>query len=603
MINVGRHARLPTKQGGLTLKHGFRFGRFALDLRARELEKDGVRIRLQDQPFDVLVMLLEQPGEVLTRDELRRQLWPDGTFVDFEHGLNAAVKRLRATIGDRADSPRFIETLHRRGYRFISPVERIEPEPEARAGPAGAGGWFGEKPRLAVLPFKDLGGVEDAHPYFSEGLTEEMITELGRSCASRLAVAARYSSMLVQRNARTIRSIGQILRADYILEGSVRREQNRVRITAQLVETRGESQVWADTYERELCDCFLVQADVATRIAHALSLELLPESRKALGNGTHHLAAHQAYLKGLYHWNSTADDGLVQAVWYYEQALTLDPEFASAHSALGRAHVCAANWYVTGPRPAFEAARAAAVRALQLDHTDSDAHVTLAEVEKSANRDWARAEEAYRLALSFNPSNEGAHRLYGLFLAARKRPAEAALAAERACELDPLCLVVHTSAAWVSYLSGSHDEAVQRCRHTLDMDAQFVSARQILAAALFQLGRTDEAIAELEDIVARRPDAVSLTWLAHMTGTRGDKSRATSLLQDLRAVAANRYASAYHLALAHTGLGHVDDAIALLSTAGDECDPALVNLAVEPRFEALRADPRYRRLVDRLGLS
>lgn len=235
----------------------FRFGRFDLDLRARELRKDGVRVRLQDQPFEVLALLLERPADVLTRDELRRRLWPDGTFVDFEHGLNAAVKRLRAVLGDKAESPRFVETLHRRGYRFIGAVERL-----VEAGDGAARVDVAQKRRLAVLPFTSLAD-NTAHEYFIEGLREEMITELGRLCAGRLGVIERTSSTLVRRKATGIRDIGQALRVDYVVEGSVRREADRVRITVQLVETRGETQLWADSYERHLSDCFLVQSEVA----------------------------------------------------------------------------------------------------------------------------------------------------------------------------------------------------------------------------------------------------------------------------------------------------------------------------------------------------
>jgi TolB-like protein len=261
------------------VKDGFRFGRFELDVRSHELRKDGVRLRLQDQPFEVLVMLLQEPGEVLTRDELRRRLWPDGTFVDFEHGLNAAVRRLRAALGDNADRPRFIETLNRRGYRFIGAVDRIETE-----RPLGSG-----KVRLAVLPFTDL-GVTTGHEYFSEGLTEEMITRLGRWCSDRLAIVARTSSMLVQ---RTSREIGKSLEADFILLGSIRRDADRVRITARLIETRGETQLWAEAYDRRLSDCFLVQSQVAAEIVQSLAMELLPEARSRQV-GTRQVAVHQA---------------------------------------------------------------------------------------------------------------------------------------------------------------------------------------------------------------------------------------------------------------------------------------------------------------------
>src|ERR1700674_281951 len=297
------------------VKDGFRFGRFELDVRAHELRKDGVRLRLQDQPFEVLAMLLEQPGEVLTRDELRRRLWSDGTFVDFEHGLNAAVKRLRAALGDNADRPRFVETLNRRGYRFIGAVDRIEPErPHA-----------GGKVRLAVLPFADVGGTI-GDEYFSQGLTEEVITRLGPWCSNRLAVVARTSSMLVQRTAHTPREIGKSLEADFILSGSVRRDADRVRITARLIETRGETQLWAESYDRSLSDCFLVQSQVAAEIAQSLAMELLPEARSRRV-GTRQVAAHQAFLKGRYHWNKAGATGLEEAGAFYEQAGPLDPDY------------------------------------------------------------------------------------------------------------------------------------------------------------------------------------------------------------------------------------------------------------------------------------
>jgi TolB-like protein/Tfp pilus assembly protein PilF len=598
--NAVRPLRFLKKSGSCQpIKKGFRFGRFELDVRARELRKDNVRVRLQDQPYEVLAMLLQQPGEILTREELRRQLWPDGTFVDFEHGLNAAVKRLRAVIGDNAERPRFIETLHRRGYRFIASVERIELEqPE---GGTLASEPAARKRRLAVLPFVDLGDM-NGHAYFGEGLTEEMITELGRLCADHLGVVARASSMLVRRKANTAGEIGQALRVDYIVEGTVRREADRVRIAVQLIETHGETELWAESYERHLSDCFLVQSEVAMQIAHSLALELLPRARASHGAGTRHVVAHQAYLKGRFHWNKAAGEGLLQAIAYFEEALALDPEFAAAHSALGRAQVAAADYYVGEPRVALEAGRASASRALQLDPTDSEAHLTLAEVRKSVDWDWERAEEAYRLALSFNPSSESVYRLYGLFLAIRGRPAEAALAADRACDLDPLCLVVNTSAAWVRYVAGNYDGTIERCRHTLGMDATFAPAHRLLAAALLRIRRIDEAIVELESAFAQKRDPVSLAWLAHVLGTQAPTGRAHDLLEQLTALAHEQYVSPYHRALAHVGVLDFERAFSLLSEACDSRDPSIVNLAAEPRFAPLGPDPRYHGLVARLGL-
>ena len=574
------------------MTNGFRFGRFELDPRARELRKDGIRLRLQDQPFEVLLTMLQQPGEVLTRDELRSRLWPDGTFVDFEHGLNAAVKRLRTALGDQADRPRFVETLHRRGYRFIGTVERVEADESQKEG----------KRRLAVVPFKSLGEAND-HEYFTEGLTEEMITKLGRLCSDRLGVVARTSSMLARRNGQTARQIGQMLHVDYLVEGSVRREADRVRITVQLVETRGEMQLWAESYERHLADCFLVQSQVATEIAHALAMELLPDSRAKGSAGTRHVGAHQAYLKGRYHWNKAADEGLLEAIAFYEQALALDPAFAAAYASLGRAHVAMADYYLQEPRVALEAGRVAATRALELDPSESDAHLTLAEVRKIADRDWDAAEAEYRFSLAINPSSEAAYRLYGMFLAGRGRSLEAASALDRACDLDPLCLVVNTSAAWVRYLARDYDEAIDRCRHTLDMDPQFGPARRVLAGALVQAGRLGEALSELERATASRPDKVTLAWLAHAAAIRGDTERAIGVLAALERAGQEGYVSGYHRALAHTALGNIGEACGLLEASAEARDPAIINLAVEPRFEPLRADPRYCELIKQLELQ
>jgi TolB-like protein/Tfp pilus assembly protein PilF len=572
----------------------FRFGRFELHVAARELRKDGVRLRLQDQPFEVLSMMVERPGEVLTRDELRQRLWPDGTFVDFEHSLNAAVKRVRSALGDNANNPRFVETLHRRGYRFIGSVESIQQSGSVAAIGQAAGS------RLAVLPFTNLG--EPTEPgYFTDGLTEEMITQLGRLFAGRLGIIARTSSMLVQRDAPTLRQIGEALRVQFIVEGRVRREGERVRITVQLIETQGETQLWAESYERHLSDCFLVQSEVATEIAQSLAMELLPGERR--GAGSRHVGAHQAYLKGRYHWNRSGGDGLLEAISYFEESVALDPSFAAAHSTLARAHLAAADYYLEEPRAACEAGEAAAARALALDPADSQAHLTLAEVKKNMEWDWTGAERGYKAALAFNPSDEAVHRCFGLYLAGRRRPAEAAAAATRAWELDPLCLVVNTSAAWVQYAARNYDRAMAWCRHTLDMDAAFVPARRLLAAALLQVGKVDEALGELDRVPADRRDPVTESWRAHALAVKGDRRAASTVIDQLDQLALGRYVTAYHRAVAHAGVNDIEGAFALLARACEDRDPALINVAVEPRFDRLRSHPRYGTLAARLGLD
>ncbi len=578
----------------------FRFGRFELDSRTRELRKDGVRLRLQDQPFSVLALMVEHPGELLTRDELRDRLWPDGTFVDFEHGLNAAVKRLRSVLGDNADRPRFVETLHRRGYRFIARVERVNGIDGAHALANATGGDI--KQRLAVLPFIHLGEAS-APDSFAGGLTEELITQLGRLCADRLGVIARSSCTRVQCANRTVREIGDALRARYLVEGTVRTDADRVRITAQLIDTRSETQLWAESYERPMTDSLMVQSDIATQIVRSVALELLPDRAPTSVAGTRHIDAYQNYLKGRYHWNRPGDEGLRECLTFYSLALKLDPGFATAHAAMARATVGAAEYYLLEPRAALDAAEASASRALAIDPTESEAHVALAEVRRTRDWDWGGAEEAYRRALMFNPSNEGARRLYGVFLGARRQPDAAAAMVERARELDPLCLVTNTSAAWVSYVGGHYDDVVDRCRHTIDMDAKFLAPHRLLAAARLQMGDVDGSVQYLDSVSAAEGDPTSLAWLAHALGVKGDRGRATDILCQLDELAHERYVSFYHRALAHTGIGDVDAAFAMLARACDERDPWLMHLPSEPRFAPIRTDARYTAVIGRLGLS
>ncbi len=575
----------------------FRFGRFEIDSRTRELRKDGVRLRLQEQPFALLALMLERPGELLTRDELRDRLWPDGTFVDFEHGLNAAVKRLRAVLGDSADRPRFVETLHRRGYRFIASVERVNGHGAFAPAPSGD-----VRRRLAVLPFTTLGEatVPDS---FASGLTEELVTQLGRVCADRLGIIARSSCMRVQRADRTAREIGTALRAEYLLEGTVRTDAGRVRITAQLIEAQGETQLWADSYDSPLADSLLVQCDVATRIVRAVAVELLPDRAPAPSKGTRRLDAHQAYLKGRYYWHRPGEEGLRECLGFYQQALALDPQFAGAYAALARATVAAAEYYLRPPVEAYNAAEFAAGRALALDDSESEAYTALAEVRRARDWNWDGADQAFRTALTVNPSNEGARRLYGVFLASRGQTGQAATMTDVACELDPLCLVSNTGAAWVRYVSGDYADVVDRCRHTIDMAAGFPAPHRLLAAALVQMGDARAAVRHLESTAGIHWEPPTLACLAHALAVGGDRPRALDVLARLDALSPERYVSRYHAAIAWTGAGDYDRAFSALSCACDERDPALMLVTTEPRFAPLREDERYAALVERLGLD
>ena len=588
--------------------HVRRFGTFEVDLRARELRKGGIRIRLQDQPFEILVMMLERPGDIVTREELRERLWPAGTFVDFEHSLNAAIKRLRAALGDTADNPRFVETLHRRGYRFIAAVEPTDRQPSARTlrvvRPIGVSpAQDAAVVRLVVLPFANLSN-DPSQEYFSDGLTEEMITQIGRLCPGRLGVIARTSSMLFKRSTKSASEIGRELAADYLLEGSVRREGDRIRITAQLIETRTEVHLWAQTYDRSVGETLIMQADVSAHIARSLAMELVPDQVDVLGRSTpRRTEAYQAYLKGRYHWNRGSVEGVRAALGYYERALELDRDFAAAHSAMARARIALANHAGEPGRPSLEQARASALRSLELDPGISDAHLALAEVRRTLEWDWRLAEHEYRTAIALSPSCEAAHRFFAQFLAAMSRFAEAKAEADRACDYDPFCLVVTTGAAWVRYAAGEFGVAIDRSRHVLDMDAGYVPARRVLGAALLAAGKPDEAVSELTTAAGPNgDDRISSAWLAHAMALTGARDEARAIVARLEAAAREEYVSSYHLAIARAGLGDRDAAFGLLENACSERDSSVINLAIEPRFELLRRDPRYTALLRRLQL-
>ena len=569
-----------------------RFESFELDVRSRELRKGKQRIRLQEQPFEILRLMLERPGDVVTREELARHLWPEGTFVDFEHSLNAAVKRLRAALGDDADNPRFVETLPRRGYRFIASLR----DGETVAILPVISDY---KARLAVLPFANLSG-DPGQEYFSDGLTEEMILQLGRLGRGRIAVISRSSSNVFKGSGRRAREIGEVLRADYLLEGSVRREGDRVRITAQLVETRSEAHLWTDAYERSLTDCLSVQAEVAARIARSLAVELLPEQPV---QPSQNAAAYQTYLKGRYYWNLPGDQGFPQAIEYFKQACESDPSFAAAHADLARAHTVQAEYYNLVPRRALETARPIADRALELDPHLAQAHLAVANIRAMLDWDWEGAEAGFRQSIALNPSSDGGHRWYGLLLAGVGRSSEAVREAQRAHELDPLCLVTGTGAAWTQYMAGEYQAAIDTCRLVMDMQRLFTPAWRLLGASLIQMGRNAEGVSELEAAAAIAPtDPVLLAWLAHAKATCGECGVARTIVAALDGLRQERFVPAYHLSLAYVGLGEADEAFRQLDLACEERDPALINLNRDPRFDPIREDARFAVLLDRVRL-
>jgi TolB-like protein/lipoprotein NlpI len=571
---------------------GYRFGAYEVDLKSGELRKHGVKIRLQEQPFQVLVSLLQQPGQVITRDELQEKLWPSDTFVDFDHGLNAAIARLREALCDSAGSPRYIETLPRRGYRFLTAVEKLGSETAAEG-----------RLMLAVLPFENLDGNPEQE-YFADGMTEEMIAQLGRISPARLGLIARTSAMQYKHTRKTIGEISRELAVEYVLEGSVRRAGQNVRITAQLIRTTDQTHLWAESYDRTLDDVLAIQTDCAGRIARSLALELLPGQREAMTRAaTQSAPAYEAYLQGRYHWNKRTEEGFRKAVEYFEKAIALDPTYAHAYVGLSDVYDLLGMFSMMPPKEAYERARAAAARALAIDPDLAEAHTSLAHGKFLYEWDWAGSERAFLTGLRLNPNHAQSHYWYALFLSAMGRFDDAATQMRQARELDPVSLVVHTYSAWVCYFSRDYDQAVERFQKALELEPGFSIASIFLGLALVQKGMPQQAVEALvkgTEASGFHPGALAALAAVYALDRNKTKSRKT--LEQVQGMSGKRYITPYYLALAMLAQGDQNAALDWLERACDERSGWLAYLKVEPSMDTLRAHPRFERVLERVGL-
>ncbi|MCI0354134.1 MAG: tetratricopeptide repeat protein, partial [Acidobacteria bacterium] len=580
----------PADQSGAV----YRFGVFEVNVRAGELLKQGVHIKLQDQPFGILVMLLERSGEVVTRDELRHRLWPQDVFVDFDQGLNKAINKLREALGDSADNPRFIQTLPKRGYRFIAPVHQPQAageqstasgllRPDAASPPAQRKRWlwgtlaavsmvalwtqvahrvFPQPPEtqpgrilLAVLPFDNLSGNPE-QDYVSDGMTEEIITQLGRLRPERLGVISRTSVMRYKQSKLAPAEIGQELGVEYLLSGSVRREGPRVRVAVQLVRASDQTQAWVETYDRDAQGVITVQQDVAQGIARSLALELLPAQRAALARSpTTSTAAHDAYLKGRFYWSERTESSLRKSLEYFQLAVERDANYARGYAGLADSYNLLADYGALAPSEALPKALAAARKALELDDSLAEAHASLGWTSMVYEWDWTTAEREFQRALQLDPGYAPAHQWRAYLLRVSGRPAEALAEAQRAAELEPSSLIIHSIVGWHHYLSRQYEPALQQFRKTQEMDPNFARVHSYLGWTYLQQQKYDQAIAELEK--ARELSGGSparLAELGHAYALAGRREKALKLLAELTALARHRYVEPDLMALIYAGL-------------------------------------------------
>jgi len=628
-----------------------RFGVFELDLRAGELRKHDLRLRLQEQPFQVLAMLLENHGEVVTREELQKKLWPADTFVDFDHGLNKAINKIRDALNDSAESPRFVETVARRGYRFVAEVKVVETVParslelatqpfaaEAPGRPDLAGrlatpkrflpplawkisvlvlvvlmaalatwrlhSWNHPSPvirSLAVLPLESLSS-DASQDYFADGMTDELISALGQ--ISALRVISRTSVMAYKHARKPLPQIARELNVDAVVEGTVLRSGDQVRITAQLIEASTDKHLWSQSYEGELRDTLALQNKVAKAIADQIRISLNPEEQAALKNvRVVNPKAYVSYLKGRYFWNKRTADSLKVALAYFNQAIEEDPKYAQAYSGLADTYALLGDWQyaVMTPKEALPKAKAAAIKALELDGALGEAHNSLAFCLDGFDWDLDSAGKEFRRAIELNPGYATAHHWYAWHLALLRRYDEALAEMRKAENLDPLSLIINADLAELLALAHSYDESILQSRKTIEMDANFALAHNHLGQAYLQKHMNDEAVAELQKAV--QLSAGSPTCMANLARAyvaSGKTSEAVKLLNDLKKRSSPVSSHASEIAVIYTALGDRGQAMHWLEKGYEErFNPGVL---LRPGFDPLRSDPRFQDLVGRIGL-
>jgi TolB-like protein/Tfp pilus assembly protein PilF len=573
-----------------------RFGVFEFEPRSGELRKQGRKIRLEGQPVQVLIKLLERPGELITREELQQELWPSDTFVNFEQSLNAAVKRLRQALGDSPDNPRFVETLTRRGYRFIAPVNMPAGSEASRAPSVGP--VVGS---LAVLPF----GNTDADPeteYLADGITETIINHLSQ--LPRLRVMAWSTVFRYKDKTLDPRSVGRKLNVDAVLLGRIQQRADALLVGAELVEVQNGWQLWGEQYNRKLADIFAVEEEISREISEKLRVRLTGEDRNRLTKRyTQSAEAYQDYLKGRYHWNRLNEEGLKKSIEYFERAVQRDPNYALAYCGLADSFGLLGFFGLAPAGAVMPKAKEAARRAIEIDDGLAEAHVSLAGIFKNYDWDWPASEREYKKAIGLNPGYATAHRMYASYLAAMGRPEEALYEIGRAQELDPFSLAIGMETAWNCCMARDYERGEEEALRTLEMEPQFPPAQSALGLAYAQKGRYEEALTAIEKARAASGEhPATLAAIAHVLAGAGRMPEARIMVDRLTDLSRQQHVSPFWLALAYTGVGEKVAALDELDKAYEQHDVILVWLGTDPRLDALRAEPRFKELLRRMGL-
>lgn len=577
-----------------------RFDCFEADLESGELRKRGVRIKLRDQAFQVLTYLLQHAGRVVTREDLHRRLWRGEVFVDFDNNLNIVVARLREALGDSAERPRYIETLPKRGYRFLAAVHETAQSHETAPSP---------RARLVVLPFLNLSG-DPAQEYFSDAVTDEIITELASIAPQQLAVIARTTAMLYKVRPKDVVAIGRELSVDYVVEGSVRRNEETLAVNVQLIQASDQTHHFAKRYEAALRDIFTLQHRIAGDVAACLPAAAgsvrtgeggAAQSRKP----TTDLVAYNEYTQGRYQLaKGTAESGEI-AKQHFEEAIARDPEFALAHDGLAELY-----WYqgyigYVAPRQAFSAGIIHAVRSIEIDNTRAEPHALLGEFHKTLDYNWPEVHREMALALQLDPDSPLVRMRYAVSeLMPQGRLDDAAAELERALELDPLSLLARFWLGIVLLLSRRLQQAIEEGQKLLDVDPNYYLAYFILGNAYRYLGKLDAALAaQRKALKLSNGAAWILGWLGLTFAYGGDDAAAREALDQLYSMAAISYVPSSSFGWIHLGLGEIDTAFEWLNRAVDERDQLMMPIKSYGFFDPIRSDPRFSALLRKMKLD
>lgn len=583
---------------GASDKRIYEFGSFRLDAAEYVLLRHGQIIPLTPKVFETLLVLVENSGHVVDKNELYKQIWQDA-FVE-ETNLTKNISILGKILSEGDAERSFIETVPKRGYRFVVPVRKCGSEYSEH----GSKSFASLDKKIAVLPFANF-SADLENDYFCDGLAEELLNALAK--IKGLKVAARTSAFSFRGKNIDVGEIGAALRVNTVLEGSVRKAGNRLRITAQLVSASDGFHIWSGQYDRELSDIFSVQEEITLAIVDSLKLKLLGEQRaEVFRRCTESAEAYSLYLHGRFSWNKRTREDVMRAIRYFEEAIDLDPNYALAYTGIADCYNASGFAYDLG-LPAGEVisrAKSAAAKALEIDDTLAEAQTSLAYAKLLFDWDFEQAETLFRRALELNPNYANARHWYTHLLMALSRFDEALEEGERALELDPLSAVMNTHLGWHFMCTREYDLAISQFHRTFTLDSEFVVAQWYLALAFEQVGRYSEAETAFRQVLmATNQDLIIRADAAHFYAVSGQRERALSELAELEKLSQTKYVSSFGLALICVGLGDDDRAFGYFEKAYEERSDMLIYLNVDHRFDRIHSDPRFKTLIKRVGLS